>query len=283
MRAERLEKRAGKGGQGAKAALLGAGVICALGAGGFFFAGSGGEEPVSSTLLQVETRPAEQQMADADARPAPAEVSAPGTVTVETEPMPVERAEPVITRIEDADPAPAEPQAEPEVIVVDLSQGLPGAPAPQEETRVAAAVEIAPEDLFAPPSAPEAPEDMVVEMPSCIEMLADELDGAVFPFEIQSTALGAEYLPVLTDFADAVTACPEARIDVEGHSDSLGDGLLNLRLSWERAEAVLAEIERLGYDTAQFSAVGYGDRRPRSAGEDAASHAQNRRVEFVLR
>ena len=72
------------------------------------------------------------------------------------------------------------------------------------------------------------------------------------------------------------------RIRIEGHADERGDPAYNMDLSRLRAEAVLDFLTGLGLDGARFTVEYFGEDRPRVAGTDEQSWAENRRVEFVI-
>lgn len=76
--------------------------------------------------------------------------------------------------------------------------------------------------------------------------------------------------------------CPDVRIRVEGHSDPSGDPAANLRLSQQRAEAVIKRIGAAGVDTSMFEAAGMGDRRPSNASGPESRAYYDRRVEFTV-
>ncbi len=76
--------------------------------------------------------------------------------------------------------------------------------------------------------------------------------------------------------------CPDVRIRVEGHSDPSGDPAANLRLSQQRAEAVIKRIGAAGVDTSMFEAAGMGDRRPSNTSGPESRAYYDRRVEFTV-
>lgn len=76
--------------------------------------------------------------------------------------------------------------------------------------------------------------------------------------------------------------CPGVTIQVEGHSDPSGDPAANLRLSEERAQAVIDRVSAAGIDTSMFRAVGYGDRQPATIRGSGPSAYYDRRVEFSI-
>ena len=76
--------------------------------------------------------------------------------------------------------------------------------------------------------------------------------------------------------------CPGVRIRVEGHSDPSGDPAINLRLSQQRAEAIIARIAAAGIDTGSFFAQGYGEAEPSAVRGPKPSAHYDRRVEFEV-
>ena len=80
----------------------------------------------------------------------------------------------------------------------------------------------------------------------------------------------------------------DAPINIEGHTDSLGEDAYNLRLSQQRAEAVKAYLVQQGIPGSRLQTSGLGERRPlvpntRPDGtDDEAARQRNRRVEVVL-
>lgn len=76
--------------------------------------------------------------------------------------------------------------------------------------------------------------------------------------------------------------CPGVTIQVEGHSDPSGNPAINLRLSQERAEAVIARVAAAGIDTSKMVAIGMGDTRPSGLRGPETSAYYDRRVEFSV-
>ncbi|MEU4623903.1 OmpA family protein [Actinoplanes sp. NPDC023801] len=76
---------------------------------------------------------------------------------------------------------------------------------------------------------------------------------------------------------------PDARIRVEGHTDSRGTEQANLALSRDRAEAVRAALVEYGIPAGRMTVAGHGEARPRAVGDTASHCAANRRVELAVR
>jgi len=70
------------------------------------------------------------------------------------------------------------------------------------------------------------------------------------------------------------------RVQIQGHTDGVGDRASNLRLSQARAEAVAEYMISLGVPSEQLTAKGYGPDRPLPG--QSRSSAANRRVQLVL-
>jgi outer membrane protein OmpA-like peptidoglycan-associated protein len=77
-------------------------------------------------------------------------------------------------------------------------------------------------------------------------------------------------------------AYPGLRIQVEGHTDSVGGDEYNMRLSEQRAGSVRDYLTAQGVPAAMVSAVGFGKTQPVATNDTAAGRQQNRRVELVV-
>lgn len=73
------------------------------------------------------------------------------------------------------------------------------------------------------------------------------------------------------------------RLEVTGHADRSGADSYNERLSMRRAEAVRAELVRLGVPANEIAIFAKGEREPLVQTADGVREPQNRRVEIVLK
>jgi OOP family OmpA-OmpF porin len=101
-------------------------------------------------------------------------------------------------------------------------------------------------------------------------------------FEFDSDRLTAPAKVILTDVAQTLSAYPEIKLDVEGHTDSLGTDSYNLGLSERRANAVIRYLDTQGVKTQRLKAVGYGESVPIDTNDTEAGRDNNRRVEFKV-
>lgn len=75
---------------------------------------------------------------------------------------------------------------------------------------------------------------------------------------------------------------PTAVVIVEGYTDNQGDAAANLKLSQERADAVVAYLVAGGIAPRRLSAIGYGEENPIADNSTAEGRARNRRIVFVI-
>lgn len=86
----------------------------------------------------------------------------------------------------------------------------------------------------------------------------------------------------LAKISGILLAHPSLKVQVEGHTDSVGGDEYNQRLSEERASTVRDFLVQNGISMNNVSAVGFGKTRPVVSNDTAAGRQQNRRVELVV-
>ena len=74
----------------------------------------------------------------------------------------------------------------------------------------------------------------------------------------------------------------EAKVMIEGHTDSQGADAANMTLSQKRADAVKMYIASKGVTESRMIATGYGETKPVADNGSAEGRALNRRVDFKL-
>jgi len=81
---------------------------------------------------------------------------------------------------------------------------------------------------------------------------------------------------------------PDLVVEISGHTDSKGEHDYNMKLSTDRAQAVVSEIVNRGISANRIIAKGYGETQPISSNlddegnEDTEAMAKNRRVELKV-
>ena len=102
-------------------------------------------------------------------------------------------------------------------------------------------------------------------------------------FETGSATISPESYGLLRDVARALEANPDiVKIEIGGHTDSVGADSVNMRLSRARAKSVRNFLIAQGVSSRRLSTKGYGESRPLDTNGTEAGRYQNRRVEFVV-
>ena len=86
----------------------------------------------------------------------------------------------------------------------------------------------------------------------------------------------------LAKVAGILSGHPGLRLEVEGHTDSVGSDDYNQRLSEQRATAVRDYLTQAGISGNSVTARGFGKTQPVVSNDTAAGRQQNRRVELVI-
>jgi outer membrane protein OmpA-like peptidoglycan-associated protein len=84
---------------------------------------------------------------------------------------------------------------------------------------------------------------------------------------------------------DQVTAIlrdnPSMKIEVQGHTDNVGDAAYNQKLSQARSEAVRKYLTSHGIAPDRLTAKGFGATQPIVPNSTEGNRALNRRVQFI--
>jgi outer membrane protein OmpA-like peptidoglycan-associated protein len=75
---------------------------------------------------------------------------------------------------------------------------------------------------------------------------------------------------------------PSIKIEIEGHTDNVGNAVKNTALSKARAKSVAGYITDNGIEVTRVSSVGYGSAKPVGENKTPKGKAANRRVEFKI-
>lgn len=103
-------------------------------------------------------------------------------------------------------------------------------------------------------------------------------------FDTDEAAIKPESEPVLAEMAKLLRDNPTLNVFIVGHTDSTGSYEHNLKLSQERAAAVVDSlVSGHGIAAARMTAVGVGPVAPVASNDSEDGRAKNRRVELVKR
>jgi outer membrane protein OmpA-like peptidoglycan-associated protein len=86
----------------------------------------------------------------------------------------------------------------------------------------------------------------------------------------------------LAKVSGIILAYPGLKIQLEGHTDSVGSDDYNLKLSQERGDSVRTYLVSQGVPADSVTAIGLGKADPVATNDNAAGRQQNRRVDMVV-
>ncbi|MBX3233393.1 MAG: carboxypeptidase regulatory-like domain-containing protein [Labilithrix sp.] len=106
--------------------------------------------------------------------------------------------------------------------------------------------------------------------------------------QIQFAVDSATILPastgLLTEIADVLVRNPRIKlVEVQGHTDGTGTAARNMKLSDDRAAAVVSWLTAHGVEASRLTAKGYGDTKPMVPNVTELNRQRNRRVQFVIK
>jgi len=100
-------------------------------------------------------------------------------------------------------------------------------------------------------------------------------------FDTGKSAIKPESQPTLDQIVKLLTQHAGLKLSVVGHTDSDGSAEANMRLSADRASAVVKTLVGLGIQPARLKSAGVGMYCPVETNRTEAGKAKNRRVELV--
>jgi outer membrane protein OmpA-like peptidoglycan-associated protein len=106
------------------------------------------------------------------------------------------------------------------------------------------------------------------------------INDVLFDFDKYTLKPGAR--EKLAKVSGILLAYPGLKVQLEGHTDSIGTDEYNLKLSEQRADAVRDYLTSQGVPADCLSAVGLGKADPVATNDNDAGRQQNRRVEMVV-
>jgi len=101
-------------------------------------------------------------------------------------------------------------------------------------------------------------------------------------FDTNKATLKQNAQVALAKLAGIVSLFPNINLRIEGHTDSTGGDAINVPLSRDRANSVMAFLQAQGVATKRMSAEGYAARIPVADNATPEGRAKNRRVEIIL-
>jgi OOP family OmpA-OmpF porin len=132
-------------------------------------------------------------------------------------------------------------------------------------------------DISVKPAA--APVDATV----CQQLFSDLLAKEKIRFEAGRATIDPDSIGLLDRLIETALRCPNANIEIAGHTDADGQDAFNQSLSEKRAQAVTDYLVKAGLPANRFTAMGYGSTQPIAGNDTDEGKAQNRRIDFLVR
>lgn len=101
-------------------------------------------------------------------------------------------------------------------------------------------------------------------------------------FDFAKYDLKPQFRPVLDNLATTLNEYGQTRIEITGHTDSVGSDSANMTLSQNRANSVAGYLGSRGVANSRMIVNGAGESRPVASNDTDAGRAENRRVEITL-
>jgi len=120
----------------------------------------------------------------------------------------------------------------------------------------------------------------VLETRETARGLIVNINDVLFDFDRYTLKPGAR--EKMAKVSGILLAYPGLKLQLEGHTDSIGSDDYNLKLSQQRADAVRDFLVEQGVSASTISAVGLGKADPVATNDTASGRQQNRRVELVV-
>ena len=100
-------------------------------------------------------------------------------------------------------------------------------------------------------------------------------------FDVDKANLLPESMGSINQVYNLMKKDASLKFEIDGYTDNTGDAAHNLTLSQQRADAVKAQLVKMGIDASRLASKGFGDATPISDNNSPEGKANNGRVEFV--
>jgi len=121
---------------------------------------------------------------------------------------------------------------------------------------------------------------LILETQETARGLIVNISDVLFDFNKYTLKPGAR--ETMAKVAGILLAYPGLKIQLEGHTDSIGSDEYNQKLSEQRANSVRDYLTQQGVPAANVTAIGLGKANPVASNDTDAGRQRNRRVEMVV-
>ena len=100
-------------------------------------------------------------------------------------------------------------------------------------------------------------------------------------FDFNKATLRPDSAPVIAQIVALLKKNAGLKVSLQGHTDNIGGHDYNVKLSKDRAVAVVAAVVKGGIDAKRLASTGFGPDKPIADNDTPDGRAKNRRVELV--
>jgi OmpA-OmpF porin, OOP family len=158
--------------------------------------------------------------------------------------------------------------------IIAQMKAIPGVADARWADGTGAAVAAAPAKIEAP-----ATKEAVAECQGDVNAITS---AKTINFRSGSAYLAADGNAVIDEIAKVLTPCKGTAVEIQGHTDLIGNADTNTKLSQQRADVVMAELVKKGVPADRLKAKGYGSAQPIENAMNPAANAKNRRTVFSV-
>lgn len=101
-------------------------------------------------------------------------------------------------------------------------------------------------------------------------------------FETNNAVIKTSSYPILNKVVTMMKKNPSYKLHISGHTDNVGKPAQNMKLSKERAAAVVKYLTKKGIKSSRLRSDGFGDTKPVASNKTEKGKKQNRRVDFEV-
>lgn len=136
----------------------------------------------------------------------------------------------------------------------------------------------------APPPPPPPKKEEPPPPPPRVVLKDNKIEiGEKIQFEVNKAVILPQSFGLMDEIADTIKKNPQVKkLSIEGHASAEGDAKKNLKLSDDRAKAVMKYLVDKGIEAARLTAKGFGVTKPIADNNTEEGREKNRRVEFVV-
>jgi outer membrane protein OmpA-like peptidoglycan-associated protein len=132
-------------------------------------------------------------------------------------------------------------------------------------------------------------EDTTLEQPKTVNLEVKEIKvGHEYEiddiyFTTNSFELNEDARKIIDEFFEFLSENENIEVEIQGHTDNIGQNEANLTLSHNRAQSVYQYLIDRGIDANRLSYQGYGESKPVASNETWSGRAKNRRTVFLIK